>query len=194
MPHASTERDHVDRVREKWKKEAPEWDTSPISIVARLGRAATYVDVYVESALGEFGLTREAWDILASLRRTGPPYSLSPTDLYRGLMRTSGAITTRLQILEKRGLITRVVNQEDRRGLLVKLTEKGLELTRRVGPVHLENERRLLSVLNEVEQEQLANLLRKLLLSFESQGPSPPVEKEWWTGRSKRKRSSRDSS
>src|SRR5439155_25154879 len=117
--------DHVDRVRAQWSKVRPDLDTSPVAVIARLGRATAYLDGGVNAQLAEFGLTREAWDVLASLRRAGPPHRLSPTDLYRALMRSSGAMTHRLRGLERAGLIERVPNPDDGRGMLVELTRKG---------------------------------------------------------------------
>src|ERR1700730_7480542 len=134
------EEDHVDRVRKLWKKEMPSLDTSPMAVVARLGRASRFLDVGVEAFLSRHNLTRESWDLLASLRRVGEPYRLSPTDLYHGLMRTSGAISFRLRRLEKAGLITRVGNPADRRGMFVQLTPKGLNLVDTIAALHMENE------------------------------------------------------
>jgi hypothetical protein len=80
-------------VREQWAAEMPRLDTTPISVIARLGRAHAYVDPELHRLFAEQGLTRMGWDILASLRRIGPPNRLTPTELYRMLMRTSGAVT-----------------------------------------------------------------------------------------------------
>src|SRR5215469_1618512 len=97
---ASADLDHVDRVRAQWAAARPDLDTAPVAVIARLGRAAAYVDAGINAGLARFGLTREAWDVLASLRRAGPPYRLSPTQLYLALMRSSGAMTHRLAGLE----------------------------------------------------------------------------------------------
>jgi DNA-binding MarR family transcriptional regulator len=166
--------DHVDRVRAQWAAERPELDTAPVAVIARLGRAAAYVDAGINAGLAQFGLTREAWDVLASLRRTGPPYRLSPTRLYLGLMRSSGAMTHRLAGLERAGLVTRVQDPEDGRSLLVQLTRKGLSIVERVAPVHLATERDLLADLTDEEQRLLADLLRKLLHGYERQSLAPP--------------------
>jgi DNA-binding MarR family transcriptional regulator len=123
----------------------------------------------------EHGLNRPAWDVLASLRRGGAPYRLTPTDLYRGLMRTSGTMTHTLARLERAGLIERVPDPGDGRSLLVALTRRGLALVDRVVPLHLDNERALLSPLSAHEQRQLAALLKKLLLAFEREQPVPPA-------------------
>lgn len=143
-------------------------------MIARLGRATAYIDAGVNARLDQFGLTREAWDVLASLRRSGSPHRLSPTQLYLELMRTSGAMTHRLSGLERAGLVSRVSDPEDGRGLLVELTADGLALVDQVAPAHLANERALLTPLTEAEQATLINLLRKLLSAFEREHPTPP--------------------
>jgi DNA-binding MarR family transcriptional regulator len=168
-------RDHVDHVRAQWAAVAPRLDTTPMAVVARLGRAAAYVDAAINARLADFGLSRASWDVLASLRRAGPPHRLSPTQLYRGLMRTSGAITHRLADLERAGLVTRVPDPADGRGLLVELTGAGLALVDRVAPEHMANERALLAPLGAGEQAELARLLRTLLHAFERAQPAPPA-------------------
>src|ERR1700749_4113397 len=82
----ASEQDHVDQVRAQWAAVRPDLDTSPVEIIARLGRATAYTDAGINAGLRQFGLTRETWDVLASLRRTGPPHRLSPTQLYQALM------------------------------------------------------------------------------------------------------------
>jgi DNA-binding MarR family transcriptional regulator len=166
--------DHVDHVRALWTQVRPDLDTSSVAVIARLGRAAAYLDAGINERLADFDLTRNSWDVLASLRRTGPPYRLSPTELYRALMRSSGAMTHRLAELERARLITRVPDPADGRGLLVELTPKGLELVDRVAPAHLERERELLAPLTADEQATLAALLRKRLRAFEQTQPAPP--------------------
>lgn len=166
--------DHVDRVLAQWAAARPELDLAPVAVIARLGRATAYVDAGIQSRLVEFGLSRASWDVLASLRRTGPPYRLSPTELYLGLMRTSGTMTHRLYRLERGGLIRRIPDPDDGRGLLVELTPDGLQLADQVAPAHLANEHSLLAPLTEREQAELAALLRKLLIAYERARPSPP--------------------
>jgi DNA-binding MarR family transcriptional regulator len=166
--------DHVDRVLAQWADVRPELETTPVAVVARLGRATAYIDAGLNSRLAEFGLTRAAWDVLASLRRSGPPYRLSPTQLYLALMRSSGAMSHRLAGLELAGLVRRVADPQDGRGLLVELTPEGVALVDRVAPLHLDNERALLAALSEAEQRTLAELLRKLLHALERKQPVPP--------------------
>jgi len=166
--------DHVDHVLAQWGVTRPDLDTAPAAVIARLGRAAAYTDAEVNARLAEFGLTRESFDVLTSLRRGGAPFRLSPTQLYRELMRSSGAMTHRLAGLERAGLVKRVPDPGDGRGLLVELTRKGRALVDRVAPVHLENERRLLAPLTTHDQQTLARLLRKLLQTFEREQRTPP--------------------
>lgn len=161
-------------MREQWAGEWPELDTFPVAVVARVGRLARYFDHGLERVFTQYGLRREHWDALASLRRAGSPFRLSPTALYRGLMRSSGAMTNRLHRLEADGLIRRVPDPDDGRGLLVELTEKGRSLVDEVAPVHVDNERAMLAALTPVEQRRFADLLRKLLLSFEAEQSPPP--------------------
>jgi DNA-binding MarR family transcriptional regulator len=170
----------------QWAAARPELDTAPVAVIGRLGRLTAYVDAGVDARLAEFGLTRASWDVLASLRRSGPPHRLSPTQLYLALLRTSGAITHRLARLERAGLVRRVPDPLDGRGSLVELTRAGLALVDRVAPEHLANERALLAALSGREQRTLAELLRKLLIGYESDQPSRPP-----SGRGGRRRSGR---
>lgn len=171
---SESEGDHVDRVLGQWARVRPDLDTTPVAVVARLGRAAAYLSAGIDACLEEFGLSRAGWDVLASLRRAGPPHRLSPTELYVALMRSSGAMTHRLRHLERHGLITRVPDPDDARGMLVELSRKGNVLVDRIARLHLDNERALLAPLSNEEQQTLAQLLRKLLLAYEHQQPTPP--------------------
>jgi DNA-binding MarR family transcriptional regulator len=167
IPHS----DHVAAVRAEWAREWPSLDTGSIDVVARVGRLAHFLDEGMNRVFAAHGIRREGWDVLASLRRAGPPYRASPTMLYRRLMRTSGAMTNRLHRLESAGLIRRVADPGDARGLLVELTDAGHRLVEEVAPVHLANERALLAALTPHEQRRLAALLAKLLTAFETGRP-----------------------
>lgn len=168
---------------EQWAQARPDLDLTPVAVIARLGRATAYIDAGINATLGEFGLARGSWDVLASLRRSGSPYRLSPTQLYLALMRTSGAMTHRLSRLERSGLIRRVPDPQDGRGLLVELTAKGVKLVDQVAPEHLANERSLLTALDHDEQTQLIELLRKMLTAFEHERSAPSPGR---TGRRRR--------
>jgi DNA-binding MarR family transcriptional regulator len=169
----ASESDHVDHVLAEWEKQAVRLDTSPVAVVARIGRACALLDRGLNANFARFGLNRTDWDVLASLRRVGAPYRRSPTELYRALMRTSGGMTHLVDRLEREGLVERVADPDDRRGLLVGLTRKGRALVRRVGPSHLETERSLIAALTPQEQAELARLLRKLLIGLEAHSAPP---------------------
>ena len=106
------------------------------------------------------------FDVLAVLRRTGRPYSLTPTELFRSLMLSSGAMTNRIDKLEKAGFVRRSADPNDRRGVIVSLTPKGAAIIAKALESHVANEHRLLERLTAKEKSDLARLLRKLLLSF----------------------------
>jgi DNA-binding MarR family transcriptional regulator len=161
------DQDHVDRVREQWARERPDLETEPVAVISRLGRAARYVDQGLAEFFTPRDLSRADWDVLAGLRRSGPPYALSPTALYRELMRTSGAMSQRLESLERRGLIERTLDPADRRGIVVSLTARGRKLVDELADEHLANEQRLLAPLSPAERDALAALLKKLLLAYE---------------------------
>src|SRR5438046_2128337 len=148
-PKPPSERDHVDGVLAEWRKEQPRLDTAPVAVVARIGRAAALLDRGMNANFARYGLNRTDWDALASLRRAGSPCQRSPTDLYRALMRTSGGITHIVDRLERDGLVERIPDPADRRGLLVRLTRKGRALVDRAAPTHLDTERRMLAPLTK---------------------------------------------
>jgi DNA-binding MarR family transcriptional regulator len=160
--------DHVARVIAQWAEVRPDLDLAPLAVIARLGRAARFVDQAHERFFAEHDLTRADWDVLAGLRRVGAPYRLSPTDLYTGLMRASGTITHRLRRLEKAGLVRRVPDPVDGRGMLVELTKRGLKLVDELAQLHLDNEERMLEPLGKDEREELTLLLTRLLEGFEA--------------------------
>ena len=167
--------DHVDEVLAEWRRERPGLDLAPVAVVARIGRAAALLDRGLNANFARFGLNRTSWDVLASLRRVGAPCRRSPTELYRALMRTSGAMTHILDRLEQDGIVERLPDPDDRRGLLVGLTRKGRALVDRVGPTHLKTERQMLAPLTKEEQAELARLLRKLLIGLEAEVLDTPT-------------------
>ena len=161
-----TERDGVDRILEQWRRERPDLDPSPIGVVGRVSRLARELEQRLEPVYREHGLEPGWHDVLATLRRSGPPYRLRPSEFTGALMLTSSGTTKRLDRLEQAGLITRAPDPDDRRGTLITLTAAGRALIDNVTEAHLANERRLLSALTEAEQSRLADLLRKLRLGL----------------------------
>ena len=156
------ESDGVDAIIEQWQRERPELDHSPVGVVGRVSRLARELEARLEVVYREHGLEPGWHDVLATLRRTGPPYQLRPSDFTGSLMLTSSGTTKRLDRLERAGLIERAPDPDDRRGVIITLTDAGRALIDGVTEAHLENEHRLLSALTEAEQRQLADLLRKL--------------------------------
>jgi DNA-binding MarR family transcriptional regulator len=159
--------DHVDQIMEQWADTFPDLDVSAMGIVSRISRISQHIDKKLQLIFSGYDLVAGEFDVLATLRRSGHPYQLTPTELFSALMLSSGAMTNRLDRLEAAGLIERQPNPEDRRGLLVKLTERGTELMDKAYPAHMANEEDILSRLSKDEREAMTDLLRKLLLSFE---------------------------
>ena len=163
------ERDGVDAIIEQWRRERPEIDHAPIGVVGRISRLAREIEARLEAVYREHGLEPGWHDVLATLRRSGPPYRLRPTEFAGALMLTSSGTTKRLDRLEQAGMITRGPDPSDRRGTLITLTGAGHDLIDRVTEAHLANEARLLAGLSAAERERLAGLLRKLALTL------PPI-------------------
>ena len=160
------ERDGVDEILEQWRRERPDLDSSAIGVIGRVSRLARELEQRLEPVYREHGLEPGWHDVLATLRRIGPPHRLRPTEFSSTLMLTSSGTTKRLDRLEQAGLITREPDPEDRRGTLIALTAAGHRLIDATTAAHLDNERDLLSVLTEAEQRRLADLLRKLQLGL----------------------------
>jgi DNA-binding MarR family transcriptional regulator len=160
------ERDGVDLILEQWRRERPDLDPSPIGVVGRISRLARELEQRLERVYREQGLEAGWYDVLATLRRTGPPYRLRPSEFTSALMLTSSGTTKRLDRLEQAGLIARAPDPQDRRGILIGLTAAGRRLVDSATAAHLDNERRLLSALTDAEQRRLADLLRKLQLGL----------------------------
>jgi DNA-binding MarR family transcriptional regulator len=160
------ERDGVDAIIEQWRRERPEIDHAPIGVVGRISRLAREIEPRLEAVYREHGLEPGWHDVLATLRRTGPPYQLRPSDFTGSLMLTSSGTTKRLDRLERAGLVERTPDPDDRRGVIITLTEAGHELIDRVTEAHMANEARLLEGLSPAERDRLAALLRKLGLSL----------------------------
>lgn len=155
--------DHIDLIVAQWSRERPELDVFPLALFGRLLRAAELADRALAVGLARHGLQPGWFDLLAALRRAGPPYELNPTDLMEATLLSSGGITKRLDRLVEAGLVERRPDPDDRRGTLAGLTRKGRTAVDRALEAHLANERRLLRTLGAAEQRALDRLLRRLL-------------------------------
>lgn len=159
--------DHVDRILAQWNRERPDLDVAPMGLLGRITRLRTHLAREVEKALSAHGLNSASFDVLATLRRSGPPYRLSPGDLLATTMVSSGTMTNRLDQLEKADLIERLHNPEDRRSVIIALTSKGLALVDEAVAAHVENQHRLVERLSAEERVALDSLLRRFLSEFE---------------------------
>jgi DNA-binding MarR family transcriptional regulator len=167
---ATKEPDHIDRIVDQWRRERPELDTEPMETVGRVIRAAQLADAALAGRLAVDGLEPGWFDLLAALRRAGPPYQLNPTALREATMLSSGGMTKRLDRMAEAGLVERRPDPSDRRGTLVTLTRKGGTVVNRAVETHVDNERRLLAGLTRADRRALNDVLRKLLRTLEQPG------------------------
>jgi DNA-binding MarR family transcriptional regulator len=138
-----------------------------MAVLGSLAEAAQLVARdHLRPLFAAHGLQPGEFDVLATLRRAGPPHALSPTALFEATMVTSGAMTGRIDRLERAGWVTRQPDPDDRRGTLVALTPQGHELIDRLMALHVANEQRVLAGLSRAEQETLLALLAKLLATL----------------------------
>lgn len=158
--------DAVDLVLAQWRRERPDVDVWPMGIVGRISRLSRLLDRELKEFFAGHGLERWEFDVLATLRRSGPPYELTAGALNRAAMVTSGAITNRIDRMAAKGLVERVPDEEDRRSVRVRLTERGLATVEELVGLHAANEARLLASLGPKERDELAGALRGLLTSL----------------------------
>ena len=161
--------DTIDKILTQWQHEAPALDVSSLAVVGRVLQLAQRLEKHREAVLADFGLTVWSFDMLATLRRQGPPYQLKPTELYQWLMLSSGAMTNRIDRLEKDGMVTRLRDPDDRRSVIVRLSEAGVERIDTVMPVLFERENQFLAKLSQTETETFIALLRQFLATVDQQ-------------------------
>jgi len=159
-------RDEVDDLSEAWARERPDLDLAPVAVFSRLGRLSRHLDLARRDAFTAHGIESWEFDVLAALRRAGDPYELSPGRLLRETLVTSGTMTNRVDRLTARGLVERLPDPADRRGVLVRLTPEGKAAVDGAFEALLAAEREFLDGLSGGQQEQLADLLRRLLVPF----------------------------
>jgi DNA-binding MarR family transcriptional regulator len=163
-------RDAVDLRRAQWHRELPDLDTEPMAVLGRIWRIANLVAPGIEATFRGFGLERGEFDVISTLRRSGPPYRLTPTELYTRLMISSGGLTHRLDRLEKAGLVRREASEADGRSRIVALTDKGIETAEAAFRADMAQEAETLARLEPGDRAALAELLRKLALALEAKG------------------------
>ena len=161
------EADSIARVRAQWKLERPDLDTRPLETIGRILRIQFLAGARIRRLLQRHGIDAGGFDVLATLRRSGAPYRMTPTGLYRELVLTSGAMTNRIDGLEQARLVRRHPDPGDRRGTLIELTDEGRVLVEQAMKAHMEGEAAMAAHLTTEEQRELASLLRKLLTGME---------------------------
>jgi len=160
-------RDEVDRLVEAWQRERDDLDLRPMEVLSRVTRLALHLDRARRAAFADHSIESWEFDVLAALRRSGPPYQLSPGRLLKETLVTSGTMTNRVDRLEARGLVERLPDPNDRRGVLVRLTRPGRLTVDGALEGLLDREHALLAGLDKVDQRRLAGLLRTLVVPFE---------------------------
>ncbi|MEW5977853.1 MAG: MarR family transcriptional regulator [Acidobacteriota bacterium] len=166
--------DPISRLIDQWKRERPDLDASPMGLVGRVLRLAVLLERRVEATLARFDLTLWQFDVLATLRRSGKPYRLSPTQLMREVMLSSGAMTNRIDRLESRGLVKRCPEPADRRSVQIELTPEGKRLVDRAIAARFEEAREVTRFIGAHDRDLLERGLSRLLLALEEQTSAPP--------------------
>jgi DNA-binding MarR family transcriptional regulator len=176
------EEDHVDRIVRAWAREDPDLEVEPMATIGRVLRVASYLERDVALELDRFELSVNEFNALCALRRVGEPHALSPAELSRALLISSGGLTRVVERLEARKLVVRTPNESDGRAVVVRLTEQGRSLQEAAMRAHLINEEALLGPIDESDRHALADILRTLLIAFEnSVGRIRPVRPADWS-------------
>lgn len=162
------EPDHVDRLRRQWSVVRPDIDTEPMAVVGRINRLALRFGDSIAKLMAEYGLERGEFDVLAALRRAGEPNELTPTQLYRSLMLSSGGLTNRLKRLAAKGMIARRRDPNDGRSDLVCLTAAGREAVDQAFTADMALEAELIANLGQDRLAELSLLLRELCRDIEN--------------------------
>jgi DNA-binding MarR family transcriptional regulator len=160
--------DEVARIVAAWRRERPDLDVEPLEVLSRVSRLSRHLDRDRGAAFAGHGLEPWEFDVLAALRRSGPPYQLSPSALIAETLVTSGTMTNRIDRLEGRGLVQRLPDPYDGRGVLVRLVDPGQALVDTALSALLDRERALLADLSPADRTVLAELLRRLVTPFDS--------------------------
>ncbi|MEL6484548.1 MAG: MarR family transcriptional regulator [Bacteroidota bacterium] len=160
------EKDIIDTLISDWKTERPELDASAMSIVGRILSLGKILEKRASSALCDIGICYTDLDVLATLRRSGAPYALTPTELMQSVLITSGAMTALLDRLTKLELIYRAVDEKDKRVKRAALTEKGIEIIDKAIEIRFQEALDATSTLNKSEQKQLSSLLKKMMATI----------------------------
>lgn len=160
--------DPIDLMREQWARERPELDSKGFALVGRLLRLGNHLERRVNQALASHDLSLWAFDVLATLRRQGSPYRLTPTELSQSTLLTPGAMTHRINRLEAAGLVLRETDPDDRRGVWVSLSPSGIDLVDRAIETRFAEAESAVKDLPARDRAQLERILRRLLSTLEN--------------------------
>ena len=172
--HAHEATDEVDGIVDAWARERPDLDLDPLQVLSRVGRLARHLDIARATAFSAQDLQPWEFDVLTSLRRAGAPFTLSAGRLMRETLVSSGTMTNRIDRLAGRGLVERLRDPQDRRSVLVALTDEGRRRADDAITDLLDRERPLLGSLTPHQQDVLADLLRRLLTPLDDERRGPP--------------------
>jgi DNA-binding MarR family transcriptional regulator len=161
--------DRIDNILAQWHRERPDLDVAPMGLIGRLRQVSRHLGREMEKTFAAHGLNAASFDVLATLRRSGPPYALSPGDLMAMTMVTSGTMTNRIDQLEKAGLVERRLNPQDARSVIIALTERGFAVIDAAVTAHVETQARLVALISKDDRAALERLLRTYLAGLEAE-------------------------
>jgi DNA-binding MarR family transcriptional regulator len=159
----------VDDIVAAWHAERPDLDVEPLQVLSRISRLAKHLDRARRTAFAGHGLETWEFDVLSALRRQGPPYQLTPGALLRATLVTSGTMTNRIDRLADAGLVRRLPDPQDRRGVIVMLTGEGQQRADEALADLVLSEYDLLKGLSAADRRTLADLLRVLLAPLDAE-------------------------
>lgn len=154
--------DSVDEIVSQWRRQWPDLEVSPLHVFGRLHRTYLRYQSSLAALFDQHGINMASFDVLAALRRSGPPYRMTSGQLAESSLVTTGGITLRVDRLEQAGLVVRERDPEDRRVVYAKLTDEGLRVLEAAAQAHFANEERMLAGMTAEQRAELATLLRVL--------------------------------
>lgn len=159
--------DQIDKIVEQWNAERSDLDVTPMALIGRIKRLAQHLSNEMGKTFAKHGLNNASFDMLATLRRSGAPYQLSPNDLLATMMITSGTMTNRIDQLVKSGLVERINNPQDKRSIFIALTDIGFKTIDAAVTDHVATQHRLVEGIPAEDFEAMNSLLSNFLSSTE---------------------------
>ena len=164
--------DDVENKIKQWAKQMPDLNTTPMAVTARLQQVSKQINDELNTTFDKHKLNDAGFDVLSTLLRAGPPHSLSPKQLLKQMLITSGTMTTRIDKLEKEGFVKRKIKKNDKRSVSVAITKNGLNLIEEVIVEHVKAQEKVVSVLSTKEQKVFVELLHKMMVQTPSKNSS----------------------